>query len=331
MSWTKPLQLDEAVRAFACMLPMVLGMFMGWTSVISALGQGGFYFSSLPLHQKKGMRLVMGGLLWTVGLGFYLIGGNVVFNPWLAVVFTFFVGLNLVFLSGWKMLGPLAFSFISIYAAGLNASSPEKVHQSFMAFVLSMGWAAVVSLLPIWKGTPAPAVPAKEPAIGTQVEVGLRMGIGVAVAELISQVMGFSKMGWATSGAGNVIRFDVVTSKMRARLRMIGTVGGVMILMLSLRLTDSVLVLSAMTLVYAFINGLTKRTKLGQTIILYTATIMTLYALNDLPGAKELSWDRIIFNLIGVMVGVFVALYPFPRLFSRIKSVTATTGEDVQT
>jgi hypothetical protein len=313
------------------MLPMVLGMFMGWTTVISALGQGGFYFSSLPLHKKKGMRLIMGGVLWTVGLGFYLLGGNVVFNPWLAIVFTFFVGLNLVFLSGWRLLGPLAFSFISIYAAGLNAGSPESVHNTFMAFVLALGWAALVSLLPIFKGTPTPKAPSQELPDSVLVETGLRMGIGVAVAEFVSQLLGFSKMGWATSGAGNVIRFDPFTSKIRAGLRMIGTIGGVVIMMLSLKLTSSLMVLSVMTLVYAFLNGLTKGTKLGQTVTLYTATIMTLYVLNDISGAKELSWERILFNLVGVMVGVWVALYPFPRLFGRVKSMTVTTGEDVQT
>lgn len=320
---------DEAFRAILCMFPMIVGMVMGWSSVISALGQGGFYYSSLPLPHKKGMRFVMGGLLLTIGLGFYLIGGNVVFNPWLAIVFTFFVGMNLVFLSSWKLLGPLAFSFISIYAAGLNASSPEKVHQSFMAFVFAMGWAAVISLLPAWKGSFA-VKNTKEPSVADQVEVGMRMGIGVALAELISQLLGFSKMGWATSGAGNVIRFDIKTSKMRAAMRMIGTVMGVIILMISLRFTNSLLVLSTLTLIYAFLNGLTKGTRLGQTVTLYTATIMTLYVLNDLPGAKELSWDRILFNLVGVGIGVWVAMYPFPRLFNKIKEVSVTTGQDVQ-
>jgi hypothetical protein len=330
LSWTKPLLLDEAVRAVICMLPMVIGMILGWGS-ISALGQGGFYYSYLPLPQKKGMRFIMSGLLITIGLGFYLMGGNVVFNPWLAIVYTFFVGMNLVFLGSWKMLGPLAFSFISIYAAGLNAGSLESVHSGFMAFVLSMGWAALISLLPIWKGSPASAKKSKEPTPGELVGVGLKMGIGTAVAELISQLLGFTKMGWATSGVGNVIRYDLTTSKLRAMLRMFGTFIGLVLLLISLRLTDNVIILASLTLVYAFINGLTKGTKLGQTIIFYTATIMTLYVLNDLSGAQELSIQRFMYNLIGVVIGVFVAMYPFPRLFNKLKEVTATTGEDVQT
>jgi uncharacterized membrane protein YccC len=254
-----------------------------------------------------------------------------VFNPWLAILFTFFVGMNLVFLSGWKLLGPLAFSFISIYAAGLNASSPDKVQQSFLAFVLAMGWAALVSLLPFWKGTPLPSIKPKEATDAQLVEVGLRMGIGTALGELVSQLLGFTKMGWATSGVGNVIRMDVSTSKIRAKLRMVGTIAGIIILLISLKLTDSVMILSLLTLIYAFMNGLTKATKLGQTVTLYTATIMTLYVLNDLGSAQELSIQRISYNLIGVMIGVWVALYPFPRIFTKVRNLSMQNSRDVQT
>lgn len=331
LSWTKPLLLDEGIRSVICMLPMVGALLMGQTSVVSAMGQGGFYFAYLPLPQKTGQRFVMGSLLLTLGLGFYLMGGNVVFNPWLSVFFTFLVGMNLVFLTSWRLLGMLAFSFVSIYSAGLNASSPDKVHQSFMAFVLAIGWAALVSMLPIWKGTPPPPVKPKESTQVELLEAGIRMGVGTSIALFIAQFVGFSKMGWAPSGVGNVIRFDVTTSKIRAKLRMFGTIVGAVILMVSLLLTNNLKLLALLTLVYAFINGLTKATKLGQTVTMYTATIMTLYVMNDLSTAPLLSMQRIIYNLIGVMIGVWIAMYPFPRIFSRIRRMTATTGGDVQT
>jgi hypothetical protein len=238
--------------------------------------------------------------------------------------------MNLVLLTSWKMLGPLAFSFISIYAAGLNAGSPESVHKNFLAFVLAMGWAALISMLPIWKGTPPSPTKAQEPRLADQLEIGFRLGIGASIAELISFLLGFAKMGWATSGVGNVVRFDKTLTKTRAALRMVGTIGGVLILMISLHFTQSVVVLSCLALTYAFINGLTKGTKLGMTVTMYTATILTLYVLNDISSARELSLQRVAYNLIGVLIGVLVVMYPFPRLFKRIQKITASTGADVQ-
>jgi hypothetical protein len=76
-------------------------------------------------------------------------GGNVVMHPWLAVIFTFFVAFNLGVLSGYNILGLLAIHFISIYTAGLNASSPEKVHENFLAFMGVIAWGAVISFVPL--------------------------------------------------------------------------------------------------------------------------------------------------------------------------------------
>ena len=49
-------------------------------------------------------------------------------------------------------------------------------------------------------------------------------------------------------------------------------VEGTFILMISLMLTSNIMILAILTLIYAFINGLTKATKLGQTVTMYTAT-----------------------------------------------------------
>jgi len=59
-------------------------------------------------------RIVMGSLIVALGLGFYLIGGTVAPTPWIAVVFTFFVCVNLSYLSGWKIGGPLALTLVMI-------------------------------------------------------------------------------------------------------------------------------------------------------------------------------------------------------------------------
>lgn len=117
---------SEAVRAFICMLPMFIATGIGKTTFLVSLGQGGFFFSTLFLPKKFSGRAVMGSLILALGLGFYLIGGVVAPNPWMAVMFTFMVCINLSFLSGWKIGGPLALTLVMIYTAGLNTGSPEK-------------------------------------------------------------------------------------------------------------------------------------------------------------------------------------------------------------
>jgi hypothetical protein len=42
------------------------------------------------------------------------------------VLFTFFVCLNLSFMTTWTVGGPLALTLVMIYTAGLNTGSPEK-------------------------------------------------------------------------------------------------------------------------------------------------------------------------------------------------------------
>lgn len=319
LSWTKPLLLDEGIRAVICMLPMVYGMATGQMNIISALGQGGFYFSYLALPQTRGRRLLMGLFLITIGLGFYLIGGNVVFNPWLSFIITFMVGATLVFLTSWKMLGLMAFSFISIYSAGLNAGSPESVHNSYFAFIASIGWAAFISLLPIWKGTPAKEQ--KEENILSLTETSIRMGFATSIALFVANLFDLAKLGWAPSGAANVIRFDQDTSKLRALFRMIGTIGGCAIVLIAVFVTTNPMYLATLTLVLAFINGLTKATKWGQLVIWYTATILILYGLNDINMTPILALQRIGYNLIGVIIGVLFSLYSFPFIFKRLEKI----------
>jgi hypothetical protein len=134
----------EAARALLCMVPMLAAAILGQGSFVVPLGQGGFFYSATPLPKPRGLRLLVASLLGAIGLGFYLMGGNVVFHPWLAIIFTFFVAFNLGVLSGYRILGMLAIhSLISIYTAGLNASSPEKVHANFLAFLGALAWGAV--------------------------------------------------------------------------------------------------------------------------------------------------------------------------------------------
>ena len=81
----------------------------------------------------------MGSLVLALGLGFYLIGGTIAPHPWVAVIFTFFVCLNLSFMTNWKVGGPLALTLVMIYTAGPNSGTPEKASANFLVFASS--WA----------------------------------------------------------------------------------------------------------------------------------------------------------------------------------------------
>jgi uncharacterized membrane protein YccC len=307
-----PLLWNEGLRAFICMIPMLGAAVLGQTSIIVSLGQAGFFFSSIPLPMQKGRRLLMSSLLIALGLGFYLMGGNVVFNPWLALIFTFFVAFNIGLLSGYPILGLLAIHFISIYTAGLNASSPDKVHANFFAFVLALGWGALISILFKWKGQEL--VPAKQEKTPAYFLAGIRMGIGTSVALFVSYLFGFSRFGWAPSGAGLVIRYDTKVSKMLAWARFIATIGGAALAIICFFITLNIQFLMIMSLIFTVLNGLFKSTKIGKMPLFYTATILILYSLGDPTSGPVVAMERVIYNVVGIAIGLVIVLYPFPAL-----------------
>ena len=193
---TANLDWPEAVRALLCMLPMLVAVGIGQMTYVVALGQGGFFFSSLLLPRRNSGRLLMGSILIALGMGFYLMGGTVAPLPVVAVIFTFFAALNLSFLTSWSIGGPIALSIVVIYTAGLNTGSPEKAAANFLAFGLVMAWATAISMLPLWPAMMPPA-PAHPPTNAELAEQGIRMGIGTALALAISYIFEFAKIGWA--------------------------------------------------------------------------------------------------------------------------------------
>jgi hypothetical protein len=84
-----PLLWSEGIRALVCMAPMPVAYALGNTSHLVSLGQGAFFYSALFLPTRQRTRLLMGSIILALGLGFYLIGGNVVPTPWEAILFTF--------------------------------------------------------------------------------------------------------------------------------------------------------------------------------------------------------------------------------------------------
>ena len=307
----------EAVRAFLCMLPMLIAAILGQSALVAPLGQGGFFYGAIPLPQSRGPRLLVASLLTALGLGFYLLGGNVVFNPWLAIVFTFFVAFNIGLLSGYNILGMLAIHFISIYTAGLNASAPDKVHVNFLAFVAAFGWGAIVSLIYNWKGQPAHET--TQHKTSDYFLAGFRMGVGTSVALLVSTLFGFEKLGWAPSGAGLVIGYDTQTSKSLAWARFVATLGGAILATLCFFISINILFLMAMSLVFTVLNGLFRATKVGSMPLFYTATILILFSISSPLNGPTLAAQRILYNVIGIAIGLALVLYPFPALTQRFK------------
>jgi hypothetical protein len=318
-----PLMWTEALRTLVCLLPMIIATALSQTTYLVTLGQGAFFFSSLFLPKRLGARFVMGSLILGLGLGFYLIGGAVAPTPWIAVIFTFFVCLNLSFMTAWKVGGPLALTLVMIYTAGLNTGSPEKASTNFLVFAFVMGWSALISMLPFW--TPVPPPPVNEnQSTGELAEQGLRMGIGTSLALAVSYFAGFAKIGWAPSAVGNVVRYDENLSRKRAWARFYGTLGGAAMAAVALALITDPTIVVLFAAVSAVLNGLFKLTVLGKMPLFYTATILLLYSANDLSSGSENVLTRVLYNVVGITIGVFVVIYPFPRLLKMINPKVAT-------
>jgi hypothetical protein len=263
----------------------------------------------------------MGSLIVALGLGFYLIGGAVAPYPWVAVIFTFFVCLNLSFLSGWLVGGPLALTLVMIYTAGLNTGSPEKASANFLVFAVVMSWSSLISLLPFW--TPVPPPPVSEDRDPLELaEQGFRMGIGTSLALAISYLAGFAKIGWAPSAVGNVVRYDEKLSQKRAWARFFGTLGGAAMASIALAFITDPTIVVLIGAVFAVLNGLFKLTQLGKMPLFYTATILLLYTANDLTTGSENVLTRVFYNLVGITIGVLVVIYPFPRMIKMINPKT---------
>ena len=314
----------EAIRAALCMLPMFVYIGLGNTKFLVALGQGGFFFSSLWLSSRIGSRFVMGTLLLTLSLGFYLMGGTVAPHRWVAVLFMFLTCIALSFLSGWKIGGPLALTMVMIFTAGLNTGSADKASTNFMAFAFVFVWSTLISLLPFWRAVPSPKV---DPSIPDRdlAEQGLRMAIGASLALAISYAAGFAKLGWAPSAVGNITRFDPQLSEKRATARLVGTLLGAALAAIALAFVTSVSVLVLTAGIFAILNGLFKETKLGMIPLFYTATILLLYSANDLASSMSTVLERVGYNVVGIVIAVFVVVYPFPLIMRRVNPRTTVT------
>lgn len=314
-----PLEWNPAVRAAIFMSPMLVAYFGGYQNMVVPLGQGGFFYSTIFLPMKRLERIIYMFLLLSFGMGIYLLGGNVAAEIIFSLVVTFVFIISVGLLSGVKFLAPVAFSFISIYTAGLNSSSVDKLHTNFLGFTFIFAFCGLISLLPIWKAREINSI--KVVSQENNLRAGIKMGMGAVIALLIANISGFAKLGWPVTAVGSIVRFNEVESKTRAMSRVIGTVGGgVLAFFIFLFITNPIYLIT-IGFIFGILNSLFLNTKLGKTVFFYTTTILILYSLSDISLGPVLAAQRIAYNMVGVLVAVFVMFYSFPVLNKRLDAL----------
>lgn len=310
---------NDAIRAMLCMLPMIVAYFAGYDSLVIPFGQGGFFYSMMPLPDLRAGRIMNLFILLGVGMGFYLLGANIVHNFWLSLFVMYMVAIAVGMLSGYKFVAPLAFTFITLYSAGLNSSTFEKAHDNFLAFVVIFLWCGLISLPSFWKGTNM--VNLKVLNTEENFLTGVKLGIGTTVALLFAYLFGFTKDGWPVSAVGSIVRFNEEESKKRAISRVIGTIGGAILAMVTFFVVSTGGVLIVAAYIYGIFQALFSKTTIGRTVFFYTATIIVLYSLNDISQGSTIAIQRVAYNLVGILIGVFIIFYPFPRITKNVEAI----------
>jgi uncharacterized membrane protein YccC len=150
---------------------------------------------------------------------------------------------------------------------------------------------------------------------------GVKLGIGTTIALLIANLFGFVKDGWPVSAVGSIVRFNEAESKKRATSRVIGTIGGSGLAIATFFLASTSGVLIMLAYFYGILQALFSRTMIGKTVFFYTATIIILYSLDDIGKGNAVAMQRVAYNLVGILIGVFVIYYPFPVITKNIEAI----------
>lgn len=325
--WPKKSDLtyDAALRGFIFMLPMILAMIFGRDSWIVPFGQGGFFFSIMPLIPTHAGRFLNMLVMTSLGLGLYLIGGNSASHLWLAVFYAFSTGFVIVMLTSWRYIGMGAVAaLVPVYTAGLNAGSPDKAASSFIGFTIIMLYCGLITMLPFWKTRELGGGP-KQVSEKTRTLGAFRLALGSSIALFFSEIWNFSKLGWASSAVGSVIRPEEEEnkSKRRAAVRAIGVIIGGVIATLVLLFQPSLNQVAIMVVIFTVINGLISLSPLGQMPIFYNAVILLLYSKVGATSGSNLVNIRILYNLLGIAIALFFVYYPLPYITRKVDNFFA--------
>ncbi len=116
-----------------------------------------------------------------------------------------------------------------------------------------------------------------------------------------------------------MIGYDTETSKKLAWARFVATLVGAILATLCFFISINVLFLMIMSLIFTVLNGLFRATKVGSMPLFYTATILILFSISSPIDGPLLAAQRILYNVIGITIGLLLVLYPFPALAKRFK------------
>lgn len=301
---------------------MAAAYLAGWEKLVVPLGQGGFLYSMLPVTKTTGERLLTGVIVIGLGTGFFLMGVNIVGLFPLSLVLLYILAFAIAWLTSFKSIGwvfgPI---FMSMMAGGLNTGDVNKAAQSFSAYSMVLLWGLLVTLLPFWK----PLSKFRIEANDQDEKLSLfshKMAIASTLAYLIAYIFEFTKLGWAPSAAGNVLRYETEETKKRTWVRMIGVAAGVFLAMLAFLIAgENTLLLIVIAVLMAMVTGLTLATNLRIFPFGYNAVIIILMGIGQ--GVEGLYAARFLYNLVGAMIAIAVAEWGFPRLQKSIKKTYA--------
>ena len=219
-------------------------------------------------------------------------------------------------------------ALIPIYTAGLNAGTPEKATTSFLAFTLIMLYCGLITLLPFWKTHPFGSGP-KQVSEKTRILSAFRLGIASAIALFFAEIWNFSKLGWASSAVGSVVRPEEVDNKSRKRavIRAAAVVvGGLIASIILVLLSPSLHQIAIIVVTLTVINGLISLSPLGQMPVIYNAVILLLYSST---AGTNFSAMRVTYNLFGIVVALFIVYYPMPHITKRVEAFFADKNDNL--
>lgn len=317
-SFLKSLTWAYGLRSFLCMLPMLIAFFLGYEHLAIPLGQGGFLYSMLPVSKTTGERLLTGVILIGFGTGIYLMGVNIVDLFPLSIILMYAIVFAIGWLTSFKSIGwVFAPVFMSMFAGGLNTGDVGKAADNFGAYSLVLLWCMLVSLLPLWKPLGKFRIEYNEQDEKLTMYAH-KLSISSTLAYIISHLFEFTKLGWAPSAAGNVLRYETTETKKKVILRMIGIAVGLLLAMLAFFIAgDNMLLLLVFTTLSAVVTGLTLATNLRAFPFGYNMTIIILMGMA--AGTEGLYASRFLYNLIGAFIAIAIAEYGFPKLHAHIK------------
>lgn len=261
-----------------------------------------------------------GGLLLCTGIAIGVTLSQVHAPGWLLVVVeTAFAVVASLLSDRWRLrpAGP----FFAIFALGATALVPASTVRPEVAIALGVATAllaGVIGRLGLRRGSAAaPSSPVPEATAAVLWRHALRYGLAVGTAGGIGLVFGFDHANWAMAAAavplaaidtGGVSATELRSVLRRAGHRIAGTFLGLLITAMILPLDLTPTVMGALIMFLLFPTELYMARHYALAVGFFTPLVMLMTELETPMEPVELLVDRGLDTLIGVAVGVLVAV-----------------------